>query len=112
MRTFRPCRSTVLALSGERFSALGMAFKRRPLRAAALAHRDLGAKWAELDAEAHGLPVAEVVRAVNAAAPRWAGFNLLAPTYGISADIAAALDPGRGPRPSAPPRTRAPNPPT
>jgi radical SAM superfamily enzyme YgiQ (UPF0313 family) len=47
-----------------------------------------------LDAEAHGLPVAEVVRAVNTAAPRWAGFNLLAPTYEISADIAAALDPG------------------
>lgn len=47
-----------------------------------------------LDSEALGLPVADVIRAVNAAAPRWAGFNLLAPTYEISATIAAALDPG------------------
>jgi len=29
---------------------------------------------------------------VNAAAPRWAGFNLLAPTYEISARIAERLD--------------------
>jgi radical SAM superfamily enzyme YgiQ (UPF0313 family) len=47
-----------------------------------------------LDAEALGLPVSDVVRTVNAAAPRWVGFNLLAPTYEISATIAAALDPG------------------
>ncbi|MBO0802115.1 MAG: B12-binding domain-containing radical SAM protein [Nocardiopsaceae bacterium] len=46
-----------------------------------------------LDAEAHGLSVATVVRLVNAASPRWAGFNLLAPTYEISADIASGLDP-------------------
>jgi radical SAM superfamily enzyme YgiQ (UPF0313 family) len=46
-----------------------------------------------LDAEAHGIPVADVVRAVNDLAPRWAGFNLLAPTYEISADIAVQLDP-------------------
>lgn len=47
-----------------------------------------------LDGEALGLPVADVAQAVNAAAPRWAGFNLLAPTYGIFATIAAALAPG------------------
>ncbi|GAA1441554.1 B12-binding domain-containing radical SAM protein [Nocardiopsis tropica] len=46
-----------------------------------------------LDAEALGLPVADVVRAVNAARPRWAGFNLLAPTYELSATIAASLVP-------------------
>jgi DNA-3-methyladenine glycosylase II len=46
-----PAPDTVLAVSDEQFSALGMAFKRRPLRAAALAHRDLGAKWAELAPE-------------------------------------------------------------
>ncbi|GGS84221.1 B12-binding domain-containing radical SAM protein [Planobispora rosea] len=47
-----------------------------------------------LDAEAAGLPVADTLAAVNAAAPRWAGFNLLAPTYEISAAIAAGLDDG------------------
>lgn len=47
-----------------------------------------------LDAEALGLPVLDVVRTVNAAAPRWVGFNLLAPTYEISANIAKSLDPG------------------
>lgn len=47
-----------------------------------------------LDAEALGLPVLDVVRTVNAAAPRWVGFNLLAPTYEISANIATSLDPG------------------
>lgn len=46
-----------------------------------------------LDAEAHGLGVAETISVVNDAAPRWAGFNLLAPTYEVSAAIAAALDP-------------------
>ena len=30
---------------------------------------------------------------INDASPRWAGFNLLAPTYEISAQIAASLDP-------------------
>ena len=44
-----------------------------------------------IDAEALGLPVSETVNAVNDLAPRWAGFNLLAPTYEISANIAAAL---------------------
>lgn len=46
-----------------------------------------------LDAEALGLPVADVVGTVNTVRPRWVGFNLLAPTYEISATIAAALHP-------------------
>ncbi|MBB5807925.1 radical SAM superfamily enzyme YgiQ (UPF0313 family) [Saccharothrix ecbatanensis] len=46
-----------------------------------------------LDAEAHGLGVDHTIDIVNQAAPRWVGFNLLAPTYQVSARIAAALDP-------------------
>lgn len=46
-----------------------------------------------LDAEAAGLPISTTIDVVNAAAPRWAGLNLLAPTYEISATIAAGLDP-------------------
>lgn len=46
-----------------------------------------------LDAEALGLGVAEAADIVNAASPRWVGFNLLAPTYQISAQTAALLDP-------------------
>lgn len=46
-----------------------------------------------LDAEAHGLGADEAARIVNAAAPRWAAMNLLAPTYEMSAKIAALLDP-------------------
>lgn len=46
-----------------------------------------------LDAEAHGVPVSDVVRTVNELAPRWAAFNLLAPTYEITAQIAGRLDP-------------------
>jgi radical SAM superfamily enzyme YgiQ (UPF0313 family) len=46
-----------------------------------------------LDAEAHGLGTGYTARLVNEAAPRWVGFNLLAPTYEISASIAAGLDP-------------------
>ena len=46
-----------------------------------------------LDAEAHGLGISETIEIVNAARPRWAGFNLLAPTYEMSARIAAGLDP-------------------
>jgi anaerobic magnesium-protoporphyrin IX monomethyl ester cyclase len=45
-----------------------------------------------LDAEAHGLGISHTAEIVNAARPRWAGFNLLAPTYDISARIAAQLD--------------------
>lgn len=47
-----------------------------------------------LDGEALGLPVADIAQVVNAARPRWVGFNLLAPTYEISANVAAALDSG------------------
>jgi anaerobic magnesium-protoporphyrin IX monomethyl ester cyclase len=46
-----------------------------------------------LDAEAHGLGLAQSTALINALAPRWVGFNLLAPTYEISAEMAAGLDP-------------------
>lgn len=46
-----------------------------------------------LDAEAQGLPITDTIQTVNAAAPRWVGMNLLAPTYEISATIADGLDP-------------------
>lgn len=47
-----------------------------------------------IDAEALGLGVDQTIRVINETSPRWAGFNLLAPTYEISARIAAGLDPG------------------
>ncbi|MFJ8794040.1 B12-binding domain-containing radical SAM protein [Streptomyces sp. NPDC102462] len=47
-----------------------------------------------LDAEAHGLGLEEAAQLVYEAAPRWAAMNLLAPTYEMSARIAARLDPG------------------
>ncbi|MET8006270.1 B12-binding domain-containing radical SAM protein [Nonomuraea glycinis] len=53
-----------------------------------------GYNTAVLDAEAHGLPIADTIDLINQAAPRWAGFNLLAPTYEISATIAASLSRG------------------
>jgi radical SAM superfamily enzyme YgiQ (UPF0313 family) len=46
-----------------------------------------------VDAEALGLGVQQTAQLVNKLAPRWAGFNLLAPTYEISARLAAQLDP-------------------
>ncbi|MFD9872448.1 B12-binding domain-containing radical SAM protein [Streptomyces niveus] len=46
-----------------------------------------------LDAEAHGLGVAETAELVNTVRPRWAAMNLLAPTYEMSARIAAGLSP-------------------
>ncbi|WP_199814792.1 cobalamin-dependent protein, partial [Streptomyces sp. NRRL WC-3549] len=46
-----------------------------------------------LDAESHGLGLVETAASVNAARPRWAAMNLLAPTYEMSARIAAQLDP-------------------
>jgi anaerobic magnesium-protoporphyrin IX monomethyl ester cyclase len=46
-----------------------------------------------LDAEAHGLGIAQTADLINRLRPRWAGFNLLAPTYQVSATIATALDP-------------------
>jgi anaerobic magnesium-protoporphyrin IX monomethyl ester cyclase len=47
-----------------------------------------------LDAEAIGLGIEETQRVINLVAPRWVGFNLLAPTYELSARIAAGLDAG------------------
>jgi radical SAM superfamily enzyme YgiQ (UPF0313 family) len=44
-----------------------------------------------LDAEAHGLTLTQVQTILTSAAPRWVGFNLLAPTYELSATIAAGL---------------------
>lgn len=46
-----------------------------------------------IDAEALGLGVEETIRIANSLRPRWVGFNLLAPTYEISAQVAAGLDP-------------------
>jgi len=46
-----------------------------------------------LDAEALGLGIDQTVRLVSELSPRWAGFNLLAPTYEVSARMAAKLDP-------------------
>ena len=54
---------------------------------------DSGYNVGVLHAEACGLGISDTVRLVNEAAPRWAGFNLLAPTYEVSAAIAAGLDP-------------------
>src|SRR5260370_3970940 len=45
----------------------------------------------DIDAEAKGLGVDQTIQIVNEASPRWAGFNLLAPTYAISARIPAGL---------------------
>jgi anaerobic magnesium-protoporphyrin IX monomethyl ester cyclase len=53
----------------------------------------LGFNVGVLDAEAHGLGIDHTIRIINDATPRWVGFNLLAPTYEISAHIAAGLDP-------------------
>ncbi|MFD6889315.1 B12-binding domain-containing radical SAM protein [Streptomyces sp. NPDC059957] len=47
-----------------------------------------------LDAEAHGLGIEETARLINHHRPRWVGMNLLAPTYEMSARIAAAIDDG------------------
>src|SRR2546430_349183 len=46
-----------------------------------------------VDAEALGLGVAETQNIINSLMPRWVGFNLLAPTYEISAAIASGLAP-------------------
>ncbi|WP_322777982.1 B12-binding domain-containing radical SAM protein [Frankia sp. Cas4] len=46
-----------------------------------------------IDAEALGLGLDQTAQLVNHLSPRWAGFNLLAPTYEISACIASGLDP-------------------
>jgi DNA-3-methyladenine glycosylase II len=44
-----PSPDTVLALPDDEFARLGMAFKRRPLRAAAEAYLEFSPKWTELD---------------------------------------------------------------
>ncbi|MFY1598373.1 B12-binding domain-containing radical SAM protein [Micromonospora sp. WMMD737] len=46
-----------------------------------------------LDGESLGLSISRICDIANQAAPRWVGFNLLAPTYELSARIAAGLDP-------------------
>ncbi|WKU04358.1 radical SAM protein [Micromonospora sp. HUAS LYJ1] len=46
-----------------------------------------------LDGESLGLGIDHIQTVVNEVAPRWVGFNLLAPTYRLSARIAAGLDP-------------------
>lgn len=46
-----------------------------------------------IDAEALGLGIDQAAQLVKELSPRWAGFNLLAPTYEISARLAAKLDP-------------------
>jgi radical SAM superfamily enzyme YgiQ (UPF0313 family) len=46
-----------------------------------------------IDAEALGLGIDHTAQLVNELSPRWAGFNLLAPTYEVSARLAAGLDP-------------------
>ncbi|MBY8853248.1 hypothetical protein K7G98_35465, partial [Saccharothrix sp. MB29] len=43
-----PTPGAVVALPDDEFTALGMAFKRRPLKAVAEAVLEFGAKWAEL----------------------------------------------------------------
>ncbi|MEU0837568.1 radical SAM protein [Streptomyces sp. NPDC005969] len=55
--------------------------------------QEVGFNVGVLDAEAHGLGIVETAELVNAARPRWAAMNLLAPTYEMSARIAANLDP-------------------
>lgn len=45
-----PSPDVVLSLPDEEFARLGLAFKRRPLRAAAEAYAEFGSKWAELPA--------------------------------------------------------------
>lgn len=46
-----------------------------------------------VDAESLGLGVSQTQQIINSLTPRWVGFNLLAPTYEISAAIAAGLAP-------------------
>jgi radical SAM superfamily enzyme YgiQ (UPF0313 family) len=50
-----------------------------------------GFNVAVLDAEAHGMGISATTELVNRLAPRWVGFNLLAPTYAVSATIANGL---------------------
>jgi radical SAM superfamily enzyme YgiQ (UPF0313 family) len=47
-----------------------------------------------IDAESKGLGIGQAIQLINEVSPRWVGFNLLAPTYEISARIAIGLDAG------------------
>jgi hypothetical protein len=65
-----PRPETVLALPEAEFRRLGMAFKRRPLHAAALAYLDNAARWAELGGAAEtkvGANEAEVAHVTDVA---------------------------------------------
>ncbi|MFC9266295.1 hypothetical protein ACFTXJ_00735 [Streptomyces zhihengii] len=42
-----------------------------------------------LDAESHGLGIQQAAQVINALQLRWVGFNLIAPTYHLTATIAA-----------------------
>ncbi|MFN2636939.1 MAG: hypothetical protein ABR585_07935 [Gemmatimonadaceae bacterium] len=66
---FIPTAERVLALTPEEFSALGMAFKRRPLQAAATAYLAHRAEWAELAPEV----LVKAVQAVPRIGPWTAG---------------------------------------
>ncbi len=57
-----PTPETVLMLPDAEFARLGMAFKARPLRAAAEAFLEFGAKWAELDSAGFASKVQNVPR--------------------------------------------------
>ncbi|MFC4107306.1 B12-binding domain-containing radical SAM protein [Micromonospora zhanjiangensis] len=46
-----------------------------------------------LDGESLGLGLDRMRHVINERAPRWVGFNLLAPTYELTARLAAGLDP-------------------
>lgn len=59
----------------------------------ATAAAEAGFNVAVLDSEALGMGVRQTIELVNDAKPRWVGFNLLAPTYELSALIASGLSP-------------------
>ena len=46
-----------------------------------------------LDAESLAMGPSKIAKIVNAIAPRWVGFNLLAPTYDLAATTASLIDP-------------------
>ncbi|MGW5259718.1 hypothetical protein ACWEQG_02005 [Microbispora sp. NPDC004025] len=64
-----PTPQRVLAMTAEEFAALGMAFKRRPLQAAATAYLDHHTEWAQLPADV----LVKAVQAVPRIGPWTAG---------------------------------------
>jgi DNA-3-methyladenine glycosylase II len=70
-----PTPETVLRLSDDQFSSIGMAFKRRPLQAAAEAYLEQGAKWRELTPDVLATELQTVPRigpwTANAAVADW-----------------------------------------